>query len=76
MFALKAMGILRVSREGELEGLDLHEHGIPAYPEFALLPSAEPSGSGPGSGSGSVVPSPSPEPVNTAAPIMAKTADA
>jgi Amt family ammonium transporter len=27
-------GTLRVSKEGELEGLDLHEHGGVAYPEF------------------------------------------
>ena len=46
MFGLKAAGILRLSREGELEGLDVHEHGIPAYPEFALLPSALPGGHG------------------------------
>jgi len=25
---------LRVSKEGELEGLDIHEHGGPAYPEL------------------------------------------
>jgi Amt family ammonium transporter len=31
MYAVKATGTLRVSREGELEGLDLHEHGTPAY---------------------------------------------
>jgi Amt family ammonium transporter len=32
MFRLiKATGTLRVSRDGELEGLDLHEHGTPAY---------------------------------------------
>ncbi|GCE12928.1 ammonium transporter [Tengunoibacter tsumagoiensis] len=37
MFALKAIGILRVSKEGELEGLDLHEHGAVAYPEYALM---------------------------------------
>ena len=37
MLAVKATGLLRVSREGELEGLDIHEHGIPAYPEFALV---------------------------------------
>ena len=36
MYVVKLTGTLRVSREGELEGLDLHEHGIPAYPEFAL----------------------------------------
>jgi Amt family ammonium transporter len=34
MYALKAAGILRVSKEGELEGLDLHEHGGTAYPEL------------------------------------------
>ena len=34
MYAVKATGTLRVSQEGELEGLDLHEHGAPAYPEF------------------------------------------
>jgi ammonium transporter, Amt family len=34
MYAVKATGTLRVSKEGELEGLDLHEHGGPAYPEF------------------------------------------
>ena len=32
MYAVKATGTLRVSREGELEGLDLHEHGMVAYP--------------------------------------------
>jgi hypothetical protein len=25
-----------VSTEGELEGLDLHEHGMLAYPEFTM----------------------------------------
>lgn len=45
MLAVKATGLLRVSREGELEGLDLHEHGIPAYPEYALIASATPMGS-------------------------------
>jgi Amt family ammonium transporter len=33
-----------VTTEGELQGLDLHEHGIPAYPEYALYPSAAPRG--------------------------------
>ncbi len=33
--AIDATGILRVSEEGELEGLDYHEHGGEAYhPEF------------------------------------------
>ncbi|BCM90337.1 ammonium transporter [Abditibacteriota bacterium] len=36
MYAVKATGTLRISREGELEGVDLHEHGINAYPEFTL----------------------------------------
>jgi Amt family ammonium transporter len=31
MFGLKAIGMLRVSEAGELEGLDIHEHGAPAY---------------------------------------------
>ena len=33
MYAVKATGTLRVSKEGELEGLDRHEHGGIAYPE-------------------------------------------
>ena len=36
MYAVKATGTLRVSREGELEGLDLHEHGMLAYPEYVI----------------------------------------
>ena len=44
MLAINAAGLLRVSRQGELEGLDLHEHGIPAYPEYTLHPSATPHG--------------------------------
>ncbi len=32
--ALKAIMGLRVSREEEIEGLDLHEHGMDAYPDF------------------------------------------
>ena len=31
MFTIKAIGMLRISEEGELEGLDIHEHGAPAY---------------------------------------------
>jgi Amt family ammonium transporter len=37
MYLVKATKTLRVSREGELEGLDIHEHGMPAYhpePQF------------------------------------------
>jgi Amt family ammonium transporter len=44
MYAVKAMGYLRVELEGEVQGLDLFEHGIPAYPEYALHPSATPQG--------------------------------
>ncbi len=44
MYALKQMRLLRVSKEGELEGLDIHEHGIPAYPEYVLTPAATPHG--------------------------------
>jgi Amt family ammonium transporter len=34
MYAVKATGTLRVRREHELEGLDISEHGGPAYPEL------------------------------------------
>jgi len=34
MYAVKATGTLRVSHAGEIEGLDMHEHGTKAYPEF------------------------------------------
>jgi Amt family ammonium transporter len=38
MYGIKAMGALRVSEAGELEGLDIHEHGAPAYhPEYAYM---------------------------------------
>ena len=50
MLAVKATGLLRVSREGELEGLDVHEHGIPAYPEFALVDAATAHGAVPHDG--------------------------
>ncbi len=46
MFALKRIGILRLSRQGELEGMDIHEHGASAYPEYALM-GVVPSLSGP-----------------------------
>ena len=45
MYAVNAMGVLRVSREGELYGLDLHEHGISAYPEYVITALGTPSGS-------------------------------
>ncbi len=34
MYAVNLTGTLRVSKEGELEGLDVHEHGGIAYPEL------------------------------------------
>jgi ammonium transporter, Amt family len=38
MFAIKAIGLLRISEAGELEGLDIHDHGAPAYhPEYAYM---------------------------------------
>jgi Amt family ammonium transporter len=36
MYAVKATGTLRISKEGELEGLDLHEHGGHAYPDTSM----------------------------------------
>jgi len=45
MYLVHLTGTLRVSKEGELEGLDLHEHGVPAYPEYVITPSATPSAS-------------------------------
>jgi Amt family ammonium transporter len=39
--ALNARGLLRVSRAGELEGLDIDQHGISAYPEYVLSPVAD-----------------------------------
>ena len=36
---LDVMKLLRISKHGEIEGMDLHEHGISAYPEYQLVPS-------------------------------------
>ena len=44
MYLVNATGTLRVSEEGELYGLDLHEHGISAYPEYVISSLARPSG--------------------------------
>ena len=44
MYAVKLTGTLRISREGELEGLDLHEHGISAYPEYVISALGSPGG--------------------------------
>jgi ammonium transporter, Amt family len=44
MYGIKATGLLRVSRHGELEGIDNYEHGIGAYPEYSLKHNAIPVG--------------------------------
>jgi Amt family ammonium transporter len=56
MFSIKAIGLLRISEAGEIEGLDIHDHGAPAYhPEYAYMgysplpPSLEPVGAPTGS---------------------------
>ena len=44
MYALDAKGLLRLSEEGEHDGLDIHEHGISAYPEYVISALASPAG--------------------------------
>ena len=44
MYAVKGIGILRVSLEAEEFGLDLYEHGMPAYPEYQIAADAVPAG--------------------------------
>ena len=44
-WVLGLFGALRISREGELEGMDIHEHGCPAYPEYVISALAAPAGS-------------------------------
>ena len=38
--ALNAFGLLRVSKAGELIGLDIDQHRISAYPEYVFSPRA------------------------------------
>jgi Amt family ammonium transporter len=57
MYAVKATGTLRVSAHGEMEGLDLHEHGMVAYPEYVIHDaSVVPYYASPTSGSSYAVP--------------------
>jgi Amt family ammonium transporter len=45
MYLVKATKTLRVSEEGELQGIDIHEHGGPAYHfEFGTMGYAAPAG--------------------------------
>ena len=43
MYVVNAIGVLRVSPEGEMLGLDLHEHGISAYPEYVISSTPSPA---------------------------------
>jgi Amt family ammonium transporter len=44
MYLVNAAGLLRVSEEGEIYGLDLHEHGMSAYPEYVISGLGSPAG--------------------------------
>ena len=44
MLAVNATGTLRLPAEYELYGMDLHEHGISAYPEYVITALGSPSG--------------------------------
>ena len=44
MYAVNAIGLLRLSAEHEHYGLDLHEHGISAYPEYVISSMGRPGG--------------------------------
>jgi Amt family ammonium transporter len=44
MLTVNAMGKLRLSPEAEMYGMDLHEHGISAYPEYEIAPFGAPGG--------------------------------
>ena len=62
MYSVKATGTLRVPREGELEGLDVHEHGMVAYPEY-VIHGYEPSPSSLGNSAATAVPMPQVQPI-------------
>src|SRR5262249_14197161 len=44
MKLVNAFGKLRISEAGEAYGLDLHEHGIAAYPEYVISSIGRPAG--------------------------------
>jgi Amt family ammonium transporter len=44
MLAVNATGTLRLPAEFELYGMDLHEHGISAYPEYVITSLGSPTG--------------------------------
>src|SRR5690242_16368249 len=44
MVLVNAVGLLRLPPEAELYGMDLHEHGISAYPEYEISSFAAPTG--------------------------------
>jgi Amt family ammonium transporter len=44
MLLVNATGTLRLPAEAELYGMDLHEHGISAYPEYVISALAAPGG--------------------------------
>jgi Amt family ammonium transporter len=44
MLAVNALGLLRLPNEAELHGMDLHEHGISAYPEYVISALGAPAG--------------------------------
>lgn len=73
MYALRYAGVLRVSKSGELEGLDIHEHGASAYPEYAFVTGSthsKVSQSGSTGGNNGAVPAPA---TPVAANFMTKT---
>src|ERR1700694_3822312 len=44
MLAVNAIGMLRLPAEMDVYGMDLHEHGISAYPEYVISALGAPSG--------------------------------
>jgi Amt family ammonium transporter len=44
MLTVNAFGLLRLEKEGEMYGMDLTEHGIPAYPEYVISAAGRPTG--------------------------------